>query len=119
MPGPYPSKVDSLTFIIRHPDDFDVDDVPTIPDLRLFSSGGGSELLEWNLERSCVKVCNHILYQLVVEFMQLPADNQLSGWCNMVCRSQPGIHIPRIGLRRWHSPPVISGQRYSHTLSSL
>ncbi|KXN83554.1 U3 small nucleolar RNA-associated protein 4 [Leucoagaricus sp. SymC.cos] len=55
MPGPYPSKVDSLTFVIRHPDDFDADDVPSISDLRLFSSGGGSELLEWSLEKSYVK----------------------------------------------------------------
>ncbi|KAF5355975.1 hypothetical protein D9756_004245 [Leucocoprinus leucothites] len=55
MPGPCPSKVDSLTFVIRHPDDFEADDVPSISDLRLFSSGGGSELLEWNLEKSCVK----------------------------------------------------------------
>lgn len=56
MPGPYPSKVDSLTFVIRYPDDLDSDDIPSVSDLRLFSSGGGSELLEWNLDLSCVKV---------------------------------------------------------------
>ncbi|XP_006454787.1 hypothetical protein AGABI2DRAFT_198370 [Agaricus bisporus var. bisporus H97] len=55
MPGPYPSKVDSLTFVIRYPDDLDSDDIPSVSDLRLFSSGGGSELLEWNLDLSCVK----------------------------------------------------------------
>jgi len=60
MPGPYPSKVDSLTFVIRHPDDFDSEDVPSIPDLRLFSSGGGSELLEWNIEKSFVRVGKRI-----------------------------------------------------------
>ncbi|KAF8168321.1 WD40-repeat-containing domain protein [Crassisporium funariophilum] len=55
LPGPYPSKVDSLAFVIRHPDDVGADDVPSQSDLRLFSSGGGSELLEWDLERSCIR----------------------------------------------------------------
>ncbi|KAF9014951.1 WD40-repeat-containing domain protein [Cyathus striatus] len=55
LPGPYPSKVDSLAFAIRYPDDFGPDDVPTSRDLRLFSSGGGSELIEWDLERSCIR----------------------------------------------------------------
>ncbi|KAG5648177.1 hypothetical protein DXG03_006132 [Asterophora parasitica] len=55
LPGPYPSKVDSITFVIRHPDDFESDDVPECSDLRLFSSGGGSELLEWDMERSRVR----------------------------------------------------------------
>ncbi|KAF9480459.1 WD40 repeat-like protein [Pholiota conissans] len=55
LPGPYPSKVDSLAFTIRHPDDLGPDDVPTQSDLRLFSSGGGSELIEWDLERGCIK----------------------------------------------------------------
>lgn len=98
MPGPYPSKVDSLAFIIRHPDDLDTDDTPSISDLRLFSSGGGSELLEWNLERSCVKVRRHIPVCVVVEFMQLSENNQLSRWCDMVCSSQSSIHIPRVRL---------------------
>ncbi|TFK41379.1 WD40-repeat-containing domain protein [Crucibulum laeve] len=55
LSGPYPSKVDSLAFVIRYPDDLGPDDVPTCADLRLFSSGGGSELLEWDLERSCIR----------------------------------------------------------------
>ncbi|GLB36397.1 putative WD40 repeat-like protein [Lyophyllum shimeji] len=55
LPGPYPSKVDSITFVIRHPDDLDSDDVPLCSDLRLFSSGGGGELLEWDLDRACVR----------------------------------------------------------------
>ena len=56
LPGPYPSKVDSLAFVIRHPDDLEPDDVPIQSDLRLFSSGGGSELIEWDLERGCIRV---------------------------------------------------------------
>lgn len=55
LPGPYPSKVDAVAFAIRYPDDFDENDVPRCSDLRLFSSGGGSELLEWDIERSCIR----------------------------------------------------------------
>ncbi|KAF9270464.1 WD40 repeat-like protein [Marasmius fiardii PR-910] len=53
--GLCPSKVDSLVFIIRDPDDLKSEDVPTISDLRLFSSGGGSELIEWDMEYLCIK----------------------------------------------------------------
>ncbi|PPQ90453.1 hypothetical protein CVT25_014971 [Psilocybe cyanescens] len=55
LPGPYPSKVDSLAYVIRYPDDVGPDDVPVQSDLRLFSSGGGSELIEWDLERGCIR----------------------------------------------------------------
>ncbi|KAF7339657.1 WD-REPEATS-REGION domain-containing protein [Mycena sanguinolenta] len=53
--GPYPSKVDSLAFAIRYPDDVPTENVPSCSDLRLFSSGGGSELLEWDMNRGCVR----------------------------------------------------------------
>ncbi|KAG6832228.1 hypothetical protein H0H92_004193 [Tricholoma furcatifolium] len=55
LPGPHPSKVDSLAFVIRYPDDFKADEVPSCSDLRLFSSGGGSELLEWDMDRGCIR----------------------------------------------------------------
>ncbi|KAH9487140.1 U3 small nucleolar RNA-associated protein 4-like protein [Psilocybe cubensis] len=55
LPGPYPSKVDSLAFVVRYPEDVGPDDVPMQSDLRLFSSGGGSELIEWDLERGCIR----------------------------------------------------------------
>ncbi|KAG9314637.1 WD40 repeat-like protein [Chiua virens] len=55
LPGPYPSKVDSLTLTVRHPDTLPSDAVPSSSDLRLFSSGGGSELLEWDMGRSSVR----------------------------------------------------------------
>jgi U3 small nucleolar RNA-associated protein 4 len=42
--------------VIRYPDDFTLDDVPTCADLRLLSSGGGSELLEWDMDRGSVRV---------------------------------------------------------------
>ncbi|KAF6766256.1 U3 small nucleolar RNA-associated protein 4 [Ephemerocybe angulata] len=55
LPGPYPSKVDALAFTIRYPDEINEDDVPQLSDLRLFSSGGGSELIEWDIQRSRIK----------------------------------------------------------------
>ncbi|KAF9647486.1 WD40 repeat-like protein [Thelephora ganbajun] len=55
LPGPYPSKVDTLTFTLRHSESLSPGDVPTLNDLRLFSTGGGSELLEWDLARGCVR----------------------------------------------------------------
>ncbi|EPQ60935.1 WD40 repeat-like protein [Gloeophyllum trabeum ATCC 11539] len=55
LSGPYPSKVDNLAFVIRYPDLVMQDEVPTVEDLRLFSTGGGTELVEWDLEKGCVK----------------------------------------------------------------
>jgi U3 small nucleolar RNA-associated protein 4 len=56
LSGPYPSKVDTLTFTLRHPENLSPGDVPVLSDLRLFSTGGGSELLEWDLSKCCVRV---------------------------------------------------------------
>ncbi|KAK7058269.1 U3 small nucleolar RNA-associated protein [Paramarasmius palmivorus] len=53
--GLYPSKVDSLVFILRDPDTLKYEDVPSIADLRLFSSGGGSDLIEWDMEHLCIR----------------------------------------------------------------
>ncbi|KAJ7706417.1 WD40-repeat-containing domain protein [Mycena rosella] len=55
LSGPFPSKVDSIAFAIRHPGDIPTDSIPSCSDLRLFSSGGGSELLEWDMGRGCVR----------------------------------------------------------------
>ncbi|EAU93462.1 U3 small nucleolar RNA-associated protein 4 [Coprinopsis cinerea okayama7 len=55
IPGPYPSKVDSLAFVIRDPDTLEEDQVPKISELRLFSSGGGSELIEWDIATSRIR----------------------------------------------------------------
>ncbi|KII93432.1 hypothetical protein PLICRDRAFT_152118 [Plicaturopsis crispa FD-325 SS-3] len=55
LSGPHPSKVDSIAFTIRYPERLGPDAVPSWSDLRLFSSGGGSELIEWDIERGCVR----------------------------------------------------------------
>ena len=54
--GVNPSKVDSLALTLKHPDDLHEDDVPSLPDLRLFTSGGGSELTEWDLVHGTIRV---------------------------------------------------------------
>jgi U3 small nucleolar RNA-associated protein 4 len=47
--------VDSLAFAIRNPGSLTSEEVPSCSNLRLFSSGGGTELLEWDLRRACVR----------------------------------------------------------------
>ncbi|OCH96584.1 YVTN repeat-like/Quino protein amine dehydrogenase [Obba rivulosa] len=55
LPGPYPSKVESLALTIRYPYRLAEDEVPKTENLRLFSAGGGSDLIEWDIGQSCVK----------------------------------------------------------------
>ena len=54
--GPYPSKVESLALTFRSPRRAAQEDVPSWSTLRLFSAGGGSELVEWDIEKGCIKV---------------------------------------------------------------
>lgn len=61
LSGVHPSKVDSLALTLKHPDDLHEDDIPSLSDLRLFSSGGGSELTEWDMVQGTVRVRdNHV-----------------------------------------------------------
>ncbi|TFK90207.1 WD40 repeat-like protein [Polyporus arcularius HHB13444] len=53
--GPYPSKVESLALTFRSPRRAAQEDVASWSNLRLFSAGGGSELVEWDIEQGCVK----------------------------------------------------------------
>lgn len=62
LAGPYPSKVDTLTFTLRRRENLSPGDVPALGDLRLFSTGGGSELLEWDLSKGCVRVSTLGIY---------------------------------------------------------
>ncbi|KAL1952190.1 hypothetical protein VTO73DRAFT_1339 [Trametes versicolor] len=53
--GPYPSKVESLALTFRSPRKAAQEEIPSWSNLRLFSAGGGSELVEWDIERGCIK----------------------------------------------------------------
>ncbi|KAI0768510.1 WD40 repeat-like protein [Trametes elegans] len=53
--GPYPSKVESLALTFRSPRRAAQEEVPSWSNLRLFSAGGGSELVEWDIEKGCIK----------------------------------------------------------------
>ena len=55
LPGPTPSKVDSLALTLRDAT-APQESAPSMSQLRLFSAGGGSELLEWNMEEGVVAV---------------------------------------------------------------
>ena len=56
LSGLIPSKVDSLSLTLKHPVDLREDDIPSISDLRLFSTGGGSELIEWDMVHATIRV---------------------------------------------------------------
>lgn len=56
LAAPSPSKVDSMAFAIRHPSLLHPDEVPKPTNLRLFSCGGGSDVVEWDIERGIALV---------------------------------------------------------------
>jgi len=112
LPGPYPSKVDSLAFAIRYPDDLDPEEVPKQSDLRLFSSGGGSELVEWDLERGCIRVRIRTFDPCLEILTPYLENHKLSRRFNLVYRSQPLMHISRAWLRRRHHPYTLRGERH-------
>ncbi|TFY72623.1 hypothetical protein EVG20_g365 [Dentipellis fragilis] len=55
LAGPSASKVDSIALTLRFPQSVDIDEVPATADLRLFSTGGGNELLEWDIAKGYVR----------------------------------------------------------------
>ncbi|KAH9075802.1 WD40 repeat-like protein [Lactarius deliciosus] len=55
LSGLIPSKVDSLALTLRCPVDLRGDDIPSISHLRLFSTGGGSELIEWDMVHTTIR----------------------------------------------------------------
>ncbi|PIL29590.1 hypothetical protein GSI_08226 [Ganoderma sinense ZZ0214-1] len=55
LSGPYPSKVESLALTFRSPRRASEEEVPSWSNLRLFSAAGGNELVEWDMEKGCIK----------------------------------------------------------------
>ena len=62
LSGVNPSKCDSLALTLKHPDDLHEDDVPSLADLRLFSTGGGSELTEWDMVHGTIRVRDNPIF---------------------------------------------------------
>ncbi|KAL1740555.1 WD40-repeat-containing domain protein [Schizophyllum fasciatum] len=79
--GTYPSKVDSLALVIRHPDLLEDDHVPCISDLRLFSSGGGNELVEWDPNRGCIRRTINSQGGAIWSIAANPSSSQLALAC--------------------------------------
>ena len=66
-----PSKVDSLALTLKRPDDLHEDDVPSLSDLRLFSSGGGSELTEWDVVHGTIRVCDNHVFTCIPDVLSV------------------------------------------------
>ncbi|KIO27849.1 hypothetical protein M407DRAFT_14831 [Tulasnella calospora MUT 4182] len=54
LTGPLRSKVESLAFALRRPRQHSLQTPPVLSDLRLFSSGGGTDLVEWDTSTSTI-----------------------------------------------------------------
>ncbi|EIN13583.1 WD40 repeat-like protein [Punctularia strigosozonata HHB-11173 SS5] len=54
FPGPRPSKVDSLALALRYPERAKPEDVPTTSELRLFTAGGGTDVIEWDMSSGSI-----------------------------------------------------------------
>ena len=100
MYGPVPSTVDSLVFTLKYPYTLAYNQVPALEDLRLFSAGGGSELVEWDLTSGTVLVSFFsIFYTLLYdELLPLVANLKLSRRSNLVYVGKPSKHSSRSGL---------------------
>ncbi|KAG8994177.1 U3 small nucleolar RNA-associated protein, partial [Tulasnella sp. 427] len=54
LTGPLRSKVESIAFALRSPRRHDLRNPPGLSDFRLFSSGGGTDLVEWDLTTASI-----------------------------------------------------------------
>ena len=50
--------MESLALTLSSPRRASGEEVPSWSNLRLFSAGGGSELVEWDIEKGCIQVCS-------------------------------------------------------------
>lgn len=56
LPAPMKSKVENLAFSMRNPKRHSVYHPPSLADLRLFSSGGGTDVVEWDVPSGTILV---------------------------------------------------------------
>ena len=67
--GPNPSKIDTLVFTLKFPYLHSANEVPALSDLRLFSAGGGSELVEWDLVHGTILVSGSHSRRYIIMFI--------------------------------------------------
>ena len=117
LSGVNPSKVDSLALTLKQPNDLREDDVPSITDLRLFSTGGGSELTEWDMVHATIRVRVRSILARSSDIPLCPEVNTFARRVHMVHRSKPCFNNSRSLLRGRIHPPAIPGIRHPSTSS--
>jgi hypothetical protein len=102
LSGPFRSKVDTLTFTLRDPDSSNPGSVPSLSGFRLFSTGGGSELLEWDLSSGCVRVSTSRMHAPKTKHAHrvCQEDDKLQRGGHLVCLSEPKIYDSFARMRR-------------------
>ena len=118
LTGLYPSKVDSLALVIRYPDELGPDDTPSCSDLRLFSSGGGSELIEWDMDHSCIKVALPLHPKTYCSNGKVE-NNKFTRRRHLVHLCKSSIKYSSNRLRGWLRSFNFCCSRHSTTLSSF
>lgn len=117
LSGANPSKVDSLSLALKHPDDLKDDDVPSLTDLRLFSSGGGSELTEWDMVHGAIRVRDNPIFRVRSSCLLYSENVVLTRRGYLVNRRKPCFHGSCTGLRGWFHKSFILGIRHPSTPS--
>jgi hypothetical protein len=112
-----PSKADSLALTLKQPGDLQEDDVPSVTDLRLFSTGGGSELMEWDMVHGTIRVRIRSILACSSDIPLCLEVNTLARWIHLVYRSKPRLNNSRSRLRGRVHPPIIPGIRHPSTSS--
>src|SRR5258708_251885 len=70
--GPATMKIDSIAFSIRNPYSDSIGFAPSSLDLRLFSTSGGNNLLEWDLQTGLIKVCLTLQIRVAILSLKFP-----------------------------------------------
>lgn len=117
LSGPNPSKVDSLALALKRPDDLKENDVPSLTDLRLFSSGGGSELTEWDMVHGAIRVGDKPIFRMRSSCLLYSENVVLTRRGYLVNWRKPCFHGSCTGLRgRFHNSFIL-GIRHPSTSS--
>ena len=118
LSGVNPSKVDSLALALKRPDDLEEGDVPSLADLRLFSSGGGSELTEWDMVHGAIRVRDNPIFCMRSSYLLYSENVTLTRRGYLVNRRKPCLYGSCTGLRGRFRTAIILGIRHPSTSSS-